>query len=251
MGRSEEDPTEGGGAPTKSKRGRLEESGTRQAVAKAQPGLLLIVEDMPVVASSHQRAARRMGARSHVESTADGALAFLEKSDVSGMLVDVNLGDGGNGLDFLRRAREDLERFTTALVFSGLSDDQLILAPCRLGALFRAKPGDGAELRRFFRMVARWPTYDDRLNHIFDYFDKSRDPSLRLTEWHRLLIQQYLFFGTESIDERLGVSRGTRKRLQKPLLDALRIETLSEIWEVLSLVEGASDVSIRNLLGGV
>ncbi len=243
MGQSGDEPTEG---VDESKRQRG--SGMRHAAVRSESGLLLIVEDMPVVASSHGRAARRMGARTHVETTADGALAFLESNDVAGMLIDVNLGEGGDGLDFLRRAREDLVSFTAALVLSGLTDDQLIVAPCRLGAIFRSKPGEGTELRRYFRMVAKWPSYQQSLDKIIAYFQSDPDPDHRLTDWHKVLVQQYLFFGNESLDERLGVSRGTRKRLQKPLLDALDIETIADVWEILSLVEGASDLSLWGLL---
>jgi len=98
-------------------------------------------------------------------------------------------------------------------------------------------------------MVAKWPSYRRSLDEIIAYFQSSPDPDHRLTEWHKLLVQQYLFFGKESLDERLGVSRTTRKRLQKPLLDALHIETIADVWEVLSLVEGATDASLLGLLG--
>ncbi len=249
MGRSGDDPAEGK-TKKRATSGHLDESGTRHAVQPQAPGLLLVLEDMPVVATSHTRAARRIGARTRVESTVEGALSFLEANDVSGLLIDVNLGDGGDGLDFLRRAREEQESFVAAMVLSGLADDQLTLAPYRLGAIYRPKPGDGDELRRFFRMVARWPAFRRSLEKIVEHYSSPRDPRHRLTRRHLQLVQQYLFFGRESLDERLGVSKGTRKRLQKPLLEALALESLDDIWEVLSLFEGASDVSIRNLLGG-
>jgi hypothetical protein len=127
------------------------------------------------------------------------------------------------------------------MVFSGMADDALQIAPYRLGATFVAKPVEPLVMMRFFRVAARWPAYHDTLTKIVRHFARHADEEVRLTDEHILLVKQYLFFGHEDLNLRLGKSASTRKRRQQPLTHALGIKHLHEIWEVLSLFEGATD----------
>jgi FixJ family two-component response regulator len=204
------------------------------------PGAVLILDDEESVRRSCSRLARSMRAVPYVAHSEESALEVVAKHKLAAMVVDVNLGNGGNGLAFLRRAKER-ECDAAVMVFSGMPDNALQIAPYRLGATFVPKPVEPAVLLRFFRVAARWPAYHDTLTKIVRHFARHAVEESRLTDEHILLVKQYLFFGHEDLNQRLGISASTRKRQQQPLTHALGIERLHEIWEVLSLFEGATD----------
>jgi hypothetical protein len=220
----------------------------RMNEADPRAGLVLILEDHVLAAAAQSRLAGQIGARAHVEHTADGALAFVAANDVSSMLVDVNLGPGGTGLDFLDRARNELACKAAALVFSGMHEGQLLVPPNRFGASFIQKPAPIDVLVRFYRITALWPSYRRTMERVVRHFETDPDEEHRLSTWHIELVQQFMFFGSEGIRHRLAVSDGVRKRGQRRLFRALGLTRLREIWEVLSLLEGVPESFWGHLL---
>lgn len=94
----------------------------------------LIVEDSPNDIAILERALQTFGIKKrHRAHTAEDALAFLERNECDVVLIDYNL-PGMNGLQLLERIRGSWPEIS-AIIVTGLGDEQVAVAALKLGAV--------------------------------------------------------------------------------------------------------------------
>lgn len=96
------------------------------SATKKTPPRILIVEDEAITAMDLAAELRRLGYDvCGTEDTADGAVAAVEKQKPCLVLMDIRLGDNGDGIDAARRIAE---RHGSAVVFLTAHSDENTLA---------------------------------------------------------------------------------------------------------------------------
>lgn len=194
---------------------------------------ILIVEDDPMVAELNSRliqAIEGFGTPAVVGNAQD-ALAYLEKSPVDLILLDIYL-PGMNGLEMLTRIR-DLRYPVDVLVVSAARDSHSIQTALRAGAVdYLIKPFDFDRLRQALM------TYENRSRLIRD---------------HEKLTQQDLDVGimakeSADADDSLNLPKGLDRYTLSIISSCLQEITEPFTTEELSKRVGLSRVSVRKYL---
>jgi putative two-component system response regulator len=131
-----------------------------------RPRTVLVVDDQDDVRSILRRLLTAEGY--HVEVAADGASAIeaVAATPPDVVLLDLNMPGSLDGLDVLRRLRNDPPtRLTPVVIVSGLNDREPRLQSIEAGADdFLAKPVDRGELVARVRSLVRIKQYTDDLD---------------------------------------------------------------------------------------
>lgn len=189
---------------------------------------LLVVEDDALTASLLADALEAQGFEVSTSASVSEALVAVERFDPDAALLDINLGDGPNGIDLghvLDRQRPDV-----ALVFltkhpdfrtAGVVEDEL---PAGCGFLSKDRVRDTDYLAHAIDAVLAERARDVR--HDQDPAKPLAQLTAKQLEIMRLIAMGYT---NESIAARKGVGRSSVERWAKEIFQGLGIDTAGEL----------------------
>lgn len=189
---------------------------------------LLVVEDDALTASLLADALEAQGFEVSTSASVSEALVAVERFDPDAALLDINLGDGPNGIDLghvLDRQRPDV-----ALVFltkhpdfrtAGVVEDEL---PAGCGFLSKDRVRDTDYLAHAIDAVLVERARDVR--HDQDPAKPLVQLTAKQLEITRLIAMGYT---NESIAARKGVGRSSVERWAKEIFQSLGIDTAGEL----------------------
>lgn len=189
---------------------------------------LLVVEDDALTASLLADALEAQGFEVSTSASVSEALVAVERFDPDAALLDINLGDGPNGIDLghvLDRQRPDV-----ALVFltkhpdfrtAGVVEDEL---PAGCGFLSKDRVRDTDYLAHAIDAVLAERARDVR--HDQDPAKPLVQLTAKQLEITRLIAMGYT---NESIAARKGVGRSSVERWAKEIFQSLGIDTAGEL----------------------
>lgn len=207
---------------------------------------VLMIDDDEMIATATSEYFNMFGVKtSYVTNYAD-AVAFLEKHDVSLLLLDINLGEK-SGFDLCRKIREsyDLPIF---FISARTSDDDVLIALNIGGDDYIKKPYTlSVLLAKVKAAVARYDRIQDN-THTVRNFQQNEDGLVKLTGevYLNTNIHKIIADGRES----------TLKALEYKLLYYLltnrgkvvsKDDLLRDVWENEYINEGTIAVHIRHL----
>ncbi len=207
---------------------------------------VLMIDDDEMIATATSEYFNMFGVKtSYVTSYAD-AIAFLEKHDVSLLLLDINLGET-SGFDLCRQIRENYD-LPIFFISARTSDDDVLIALNIGGDDYIKKPYTlSVLLAKVKAAVSRYDRTRDNA-HIVGNFQQNEDGLVKLTG------EVYLNTNTHKLIADGGEI--TLKALEYRLLYYLytnrgkvvsKEDLLRDVWEDAYLNEGTIAVHIRHL----
>ena len=207
---------------------------------------VLMIDDDEMIATATSEYFNMFGVKtSYVTSYAD-AVAFLEKHDVSLLLLDINLGET-SGFDLCRQIRENYD-LPIFFISARTSDDDVLIALNIGGDDYIKKPYTlSVLLAKVKAAVSRYDRTRDN-THIVGNFQQNEDGLVKLTG------EVYLNTNTHKLIADGGEI--TLKALEYRLLYYLytnrgkvvsKEDLLRDVWEDAYLNEGTIAVHIRHL----
>ncbi len=207
---------------------------------------VLMIDDDEMIATATSEYFNMFGVKtSYVTSYAD-AVAFLEKHDVSLLLLDINLGET-SGFDLCRQIRENYD-LPIFFISARTSDDDVLIALNIGGDDYIKKPYTlNVLLAKVKAAVSRYDRTRDN-THAVRNFQQNEDGLVKLTG------EVYLNTNTHKIIADGGEI--TLKALEYRLLYYLytnrgkvvsKEDLLRDVWEDAYLNEGTIAVHIRHL----
>lgn len=207
---------------------------------------VLMIDDDEMIATATSEYFNMFGVKtSYVTSYAD-AVAFLEKHDVSLLLLDINLSER-SGFDLCRKIRENYD-MPIFFISARTSDDDVLIALNIGGDDYIKKPYTlSVLLAKVKAAVARYDKIRDN-THTVRHFQQTEDGLVKLTG------EVYL---NTNIHKIIADGREiTLKALEYKLLYYLftnrgkvvsKDELLRDVWEDEHINEGTIAVHIRHL----
>jgi DNA-binding NarL/FixJ family response regulator len=156
------------------------------------------------------------------------ALALTDRCSPDLVIIDIELGRDGAGIDLVRRLRE---RRLRVLVLTGSRDRDLMMRAVRLGVHgFLRKSADTAEVLRAVRSVLRGEGVFDAGPVVVDVLhpDEPRGPALTERE-NQVLKLLAVGMSNREIGDRLVISEATVKFHVRNLRDKLEVRRRTEI----------------------
>ena len=207
---------------------------------------VLMIDDDEMIATATSEYFNMFGVKtSYVTSYAD-AIAFLEKHDVSLLLLDINLGET-SGFDLCRQIRENYD-LPIFFISARTSDDDVLIALNIGGDDYIKKPYTlSVLLAKVKAAVSRYDRTRDN-TYIVGNFQQNEDGLVKLTG------EVYLNTNTHKLIADGGEI--TLKALEYRLLYYLytnrgkvvsKEDLLRDVWEDAYLNEGTIAVHIRHL----
>ena len=161
-------------------------------------------------------------------STARDALALADRCPPDLVVLDVDLGRDGTGIDLARRL---LERRARVLVLTGSRNRDLMMHAVRLGVQgFLRKTADTAEIATAVRSLLRGEGVFDAGTMTVDVLqgDEPRGPGLTERE-NQVLKLLAVGLSNREIGDRLVISEATVKFHVRNLRDKLEVRRRTEI----------------------
>ena len=207
---------------------------------------VLMIDDDEMIATATSEYFNMFGVKTSYVTSYDDAVAFLEKHDVSLLLLDINLGEK-SGFDLCRKIRENYD-LPIFFISARTSDDDVLIALNIGGDDYIKKPYTlSILLAKVKAAVARYDRIQDN-PHPIRNFQQTEDGLVKLTG------EVYLNTNIRKIvaDDR----EITLKALEYKLLYYLyanrgkvvsKDDLLRDVWEDEHINEGTIAVHIRHL----
>lgn len=194
-----------------------------------KPSLLLVEDDRRAVQQLSSKLSRSFAL--HVAYSVRGALAMLEKLELSGAIVDISLPDGV-GTDVIIRLR-DRGVACPVLILSACFDREYASTAQLLGAEYLPKPAGKEQLKAFLRRATIFGrTTEQRPHRETALFSHRHGLTQRETEIVALAISQV---PRSQMPDTLGVSTNTFKTHVRSLLKKAQLSSLRELARVVEL----------------